>query len=295
MNMRRLVILALALGMLSSLLIPSFHQTKAQQKQTATVTGSRQPAQDSVKPVDVERIIRAFTAKETQFRTALNNYAFKRDAVMQSIGMGGQIIGEYHRVSNFTFDDRGNRFERITFFPMPSFPNVTQEDLEDLGGVNQFALEASKIPLYNFAYVGTERIDELDLYVFDVAPKVMPDPKKVKERLFLGRIWVDQKDLQIVKTKGKGVPETKRNKYPIFETYREHIDGRYWFPTYAYADEELIFDEPNSLPLHVRAKITYTEYKMARGDVRIIEGDIIDDSETAPKPKPSPTPTPTKP
>lgn len=289
MNMRRLVILTLALGMLASLFLPSFRQTSAQQKQQPA------PRQSTVvtdaKGVDVERIIRAFTAKETEFRTALNNYAFKRDAIMQSIGMGGQVTGEYRRVSNFTFDDRGNRFEKITFFPMPSFPSVTQEDLEDLGGVNQFALETSKIHLYNFAYIGKERIDELDLYVFDVTPKVMPDPKKIKERLFMGRIWVDTQDLQIVKTKGKGVPETKRNKYPIFETYRQQIDGRYWFPTYAYADEELIFDDPNSMPLHVRAKVTYTDYKMARGDVRIIEGDIIDDSEMAPKPSPSPSPS----
>ena len=82
----------------------------------------------------------------------------------------------------------------------------------------------------------------------------MPDPKKTKERFFLGRVWVDDQDLQIVKTKGKGVPETKRNKFPIVETYREQIDGRYWFPTYSYADEELLFD--NGDTLHVRMKVT---------------------------------------
>ncbi len=295
MNMRRILSFALATGMLSLLFIPNFNQTVAQQR-PAKVTETQQPAKaaDAGQTVDTQRIIRAFTAKETEFRTALNNYAFKRDAVMQSIGMGGQITGEYHRVSNYTFDDRGNRFERISFFPMPSFSQVTQEDLEDLGGVNQFALEASKIHLYNFTYVGKEKIDELNLYVFDVAPKVMPDAKKTKERLFLGRIWVDDQDLQIVKTRGKGVPETKSNKYPIFETYREQIDGRYWFPTYAYADEELIFEEANSLPLHVRARVRYSDYKQARGDVRIIEGDIIDETEQQ-KPAPKPSPSPSKP
>jgi hypothetical protein len=285
--MRRFSILSLVLGAIALLWLPSFEQASAQQPQTK--------AADSGKSIDVERIIRTFTAKETEFRKALNNYAFKREAIMQSIGMGGQITGEYHCVSNFTFDDSGNRFEKISFCPMPTFTQITKEDLEDLGGVNQFALEASKIHLYNFTYVGKEKIDELDLYVFDVAPKVMPDPKKLKERLFLGRIWVDDQDLQIVKTRGKGVPEDKSNKYPNFDTYRQRIDGRYWFPTYAYADEELIFDVANSLPLHVRARITYTDYKMARGDVKIIEGDIIDDSEPKPAPKPSPTPTPSKP
>ncbi len=152
--------------------------------------------------VDVDRIVKAFAAKETEFRRALNSYAFKRDAVIQQIGMGGQVAAEYHRVSNFTFDNQGNRYEKITFFPMATFAGVTAEDIEDLGGINPFALEASKINQYNFTYVGKERIDELNLYVFDVAPKIKPDPKRTKERFFQGRIWVDDRDLQLVKSRG---------------------------------------------------------------------------------------------
>src|SRR6266576_6146748 len=133
-------------------------------------------------PAEAERIIKAFTAKEAEFRQALNLYSFKRDAILQSIGMGGQVTGEYHRVSTFTFDDSGNRYEKISFFPMPSFGSVTQEDLDDLGGIEPFALEPSKISKYDFKYVGKEKIDELNLYVFDVTPKLIPDPKKTKER-----------------------------------------------------------------------------------------------------------------
>src|ERR1700716_2830206 len=137
-------------------------------------------------PSQVDAIVRAFTNKETQFRQALNGYAFKRDALVQTIGMGGQVTGEYHRVSYFTFNDQGERFEKINFFPMPTLTeiNITTQDLEDLGGVNPFALEANKLDAYSFKYVGKEKIDELDLYVFDVGPKVAPNPKKVKDRFF---------------------------------------------------------------------------------------------------------------
>jgi hypothetical protein len=221
-------------------------------------------------PAEVERIVKAFTSKEGQFRHALNEYSFKRDALLQTLGMGGQITGEYHRVSLFTFDDQGNRYEKISYFPMPSFAGmVSQEDLDDLGGIQPFALEPSKMAQYDFKYVGKEKIDELNLYVFDVSPKVMPDPKKTKERFFSGRIWVEDQDLQIVKTKGKGVPETKKNKFPIVETYREQIDGRYWFPTYSYADEELVFDSGDTL--HIRMKVRYTDFELARAKVKIIE------------------------
>jgi TonB family protein len=219
----------------------------------------------------IDEIVRSFTAKETRFRQALNQYAFKRDALVQTIGMGGQVTGEYHRVSLFTFDDQGNRFEKINFFPMPTLTeiSVTAQDLEDLGGVNPFALEASKLNAYNFKYVGKEKIDELDLYVFDVGPKIVPDPKKVKERFFQGRIWVDQQDLQIVKARGKGVPEDKNNKYATFETYREQIDGKYWFPTYTYADDELVFD--NGTSVRVRMLVKYTDFVMGHGKVTITE------------------------
>lgn len=239
---------------------------------------------------EVDRIVKAFTEKEGKFRQALNEYSFKRDAVLQSLGMGGQITGEYHRVSLFTFDDQGTRYEKISYFPMPSFQNITQEDIDDLGGIQPFALEPSKAAQYDFQYVGKEKIDELSLYVFDVRPKVMPDPKKTKERLFAGRVWVDDQDLQIVKTKGKGVPETKKNKFPTVETYREQIDGKYWFPTFSYADDELTFDSGDIL--HIRMKVKYSDFELARAKVRIIE---IDDPDAPKKETKPPATTPRKP
>lgn len=224
-----------------------------------------------ISSAEADRIIQAFTSKEVEFRRALNNYSFKRDALIQSIGMGGQVTGEYHRVSTFTFDDQGTRYEKIGYFPMSTMTDVTvtAEDIEDLGGINPFALEPSKIARYNIKYVGKEKIDELNLYVFDVAPKVMPTSKKIEDRLFVGRVWVDDQDLLIVKTRGKAVPETKQNKFPIVETYREQIDGRYWFPTYSYADEELVFDSGNSV--HIRMKVRYTDFAPARATLKVTE------------------------
>ncbi|MGH9970635.1 MAG: hypothetical protein ACREBG_22990 [Pyrinomonadaceae bacterium] len=253
--------------------------------QNTTVAG------DNPSQAEIDRMIRTFTAKESQFRKALNLYSFKRDAMIQTLGMGGQVTGEYHRVSQFTFDDQGNRYEKISFFPMPSMANVTQEDIDDLGGIQPFALDPTMIDRYNFKYLGKEKIDELNLYVFEVTPKVIPDPKKTKERLFVGRVWVDDQELQIVKTKGKGVPETKINKFPTVETYREQIDGRYWFPTYSYADEELIFE--NGEPLHIRMRVRYMDFSPTRADVKVIDvegGGELPNQEvkTPPKPKPKP-------
>ncbi len=267
------------------------------QAQTAPAGGAPSVVNRSGSPVDVERIIRAFTQKEAEFRKALNEYGFRRDAVLQTIAFGGQISGEYHRVSRFVFDDSGNRYEKILRFPVPTMSEIqiTAEDLEDLGGVQSFALESSKIHEYSFSYVGKEKIDELDTYVFDVTPKILSDARrlaaaeksKTPERYFQGRVWVDDQDLQIVKARGKGVPEGKQ-RFPTFETYREQIDGKYWFPTYTYADDELNFKTGQTV--HLRMRIKFTDFERLRGRATVIEqGDETKEDEPA---RPAPTPTP---
>lgn len=240
---------------------------------------------NEMSPAEVDRIVKKFTANEADFRAALTNYVFTRYATVQTIGLGGQISGAYRRDSFMTFTQDGARFEKILFAPIattePGF--VTPEDLDDLGGVNAFALEPAYVSQYNFSYVGTEQIDELNLYVFDVTPKAIPDPKKSKQRLFTGRIWVDVDDLMIVKSKGKAVPETKVNKFPVMETTREQVDGKYWFPSDARSDDELVFD--NGRVVKIKVRVRYADYKVGRTEVR-----VLDDDEPAPTPTPTPKP-----
>ncbi|CAN5142129.1 hypothetical protein BH20ACI1_BH20ACI1_12480 [soil metagenome] len=231
---------------------------------------------------EIDRIVKNFTAKEAEFRDALGDYVFYRNANIQTIGMGGQVSGVYRRESYMSLDEKGKRTEKIVFFPIPTIKEitVTPEDIEDLGGVNPFALEPSKVDFYSFTFVGKQKIDELDLYVFDVAPKVMPDAKS-KIRLFSGRIWVDDRDLQIVKSKGKAVPETKTSRYPVVETWRVNVDGKYWFPAYSSSDDELVFANGQATKMKIRVR--YKDYAQGRTDVKIIEETT--ENEPAPPPK----------
>jgi hypothetical protein len=241
-----------------------------------------------------DEIIRKVTENEESFRRALSDYVFTRKATIQSVGLGGQITGTYRRDSFMTFTKEGERFERILFAPSPTIKDirVTPADLDNLGGINPFALQPSEIGYYNFTYLGKEKIDELDLHVFDVAPKVMPDPRKSDLRLFQGRIWIDDRDLMIVKSKGKAVPEGKdktgeEQRFPIVETWRENVAGKYWFPSYSSADDELVFN--SGQVIKIKMKVLYTDYAQGRSSVEII-GDETPVEET-----PKPTPKPTKP
>lgn len=239
---------------------------------------------------EVDQIVKKLTENERNFRQALTTYVFNRNAIVQTIGMGGQITGVYRRDSFMALTESGERLEKVLFNPVSTLPLgfFTPEDFEDLGGVTPFALEPAVINQYNFTYLGKEKIDDLDLYVFEVAPKVMPDPKKSKQRMFIGRIWVDDQDFMIAKTKGKGVPETKTNKFPVVETWRENIDGKYWFPSFASSDDELIWENGASVKLKLRVK--YTNYRVGRSDVKILDDEVEVKEETKPTPTPSPTP-----
>jgi hypothetical protein len=123
----------------------------------------------------------------------------------------------------------------------------------------------------------------LDTYVFDLAPKKIQKDK----RYFQGRIWVDNRDFQIVKTCGKNVPDIRKkgseNLTPKFVTYREQIDGQYWFPTYTKADDDLNF---SAGPVHVREIVKYTNYKRFGVKTRILYG------KQAPEGSPQQSPPP---
>ena len=205
---------------------------------------------------DQARVLALFMSDETAFQRAFMRYSFRRDAVLQRLGMGGQVAGEFHRVSVISFDEQGRQKEKVLQMGIPSLA-PSQTDIDDLNTIQLFVLEASKLNLYDFKLVGREKVDEIGTYVFDVSPRTMPNPKKSKERFFQGRVWIDDQDFLIVKARGKGVPEDKEA-FPVFDYYREH-DGHYWVPSFVNANDQLVM--PSGDVVRVRVRVKYTDYE----------------------------------
>jgi hypothetical protein len=247
---------------------------------------------------EIDKIIKNFSENEFSFRQALGSYSFNRDAKMQTIGMGGQITGSFVRNSYMTFNDDGSRLEKILYNPISTLKGITvsPEDIDNLGGVNPFAIEPKSVANYNFTFVGKEKIDELDLYVFDVTPKTLPNPKKSSVKFFSGRIWVDDRDLFIVKSKGKALPEGKdmnglEQVFPVVETWRQNVDDKYWFPALSISDDELVFK--SGYVIKIKFRVKYFNYSVGKSRVKV--GDDEQEVKEDPKPSPTPTPTPKKP
>src|SRR5207247_4213714 len=107
----------------------------------------------------------------------------------------------------------------------------TRDDNDVINNLQPFALTAKDLPKYNVTYEGKERVDELDCFVFSVKPKTTKGGI-----YFQGKIWVDDRDLPVVSTVVKPVPQTSENQFPEFETIRQVIDGKDWFPVWTHAD-----------------------------------------------------------
>jgi len=226
-------------------------------------------------PIPVEEIIRKFAEKEKEFKTARGNYVYRQDIRVQTLNANDRVTGEWHQVWDVTFDSSGRRVERVILAPQSTLQSIqlTPQDLQDFREIQPFVLTSDEIGKYNVKYLGKEVIDEIDSYVFDVGPKVM----EKGQRYFQGQIWVDDTDLQIVKTYGKAVPDIKtkdnENLFPRFETYREQIDNKYWFPTYTRANDTLRFATGSQ---RIRQVIKYENYRKFEADVKLTFGDAVD-------------------
>lgn len=248
--------------------------------------GPLDPAQPQ--GITTQEILQKMAAHEDLFREARSHYTYTQDITVQELD-GNSVTGEYRLVQDIYYDEKGERLENVTFAPQSSLRQLglSREDFEDFRYKMAFGMTTSDLPQYNMLYVGQQHVDEIDTYVFDAAPKTI----EKGQRYFQGRVWIDKHDMQIVKNCGKTVPETianpkkknaQENLTPKFVTYREQIDGEYWFPTYIRADDTLHF---RSGDIKMRVIIKLTNYKRFGVRTKIVyKGEAKEDPKDDSKP-----------
>jgi hypothetical protein len=236
----------------------------------------------------IQDIIAKFAAKETQFAQARGNYTYRQTAKINILDDSGNPTSEHWQiVSDIIFSPEGKRTEKVVYAPVNTLQSLilTPEDEQDLRDVQPFVLTTAEVPEYYIRYLGHEPVDEITCYVFAIKPKKL-EPGK---RYFEGEIWVDDKDLQIVKTYGRGTGHLKKgpeNLFPKFETYRQQIDGKYWFPVYTIANDTLNFKD--TAPVKIKQVVKYEDYKQFKSDVNIKFGDEADTKTETPAKPPTP-------
>lgn len=199
---------------------------------------------DPPKGISIPNIIQSFAAKETDLQEARERYTYTREVTLRA-SCKTAASGVYHMIVDVGFDNKGKRSEKVKARDSTlQCIYLTREDLNSFGDQFLFVLTTNDIQDYQINFVGQQQQDDSRFYVFDVSPIATRPDKKY----FEGRIWVDARDLLIVrshgtitaKQKGKSLKD-EEYLFPAVTTWRVQTDGRYWFPSYSRASEVLHF------------------------------------------------------
>ncbi len=211
-----------------------------------------------------EEVLRRAAANEEKLRAIEKEYTYRQQIEAQTMGEGGSVRGQMHRVSEITYDDLGNRVERILEFPpsrLMAALGVMKPDFKSFLGVDPFFLTTGELQRYKIKFVERQKIDDINTFAFDLSPaeEIKRNRSKDKDPPFAGRVWIDDQDFQVVKVVGRAVTHKESSEqYPKFEYYREYVDGKYWLPSFAYVDDVIVFTRYD---LPIKMKFSYSNYR----------------------------------
>ena len=256
---------------------PVMHEATKKEAPPETPATASAPGLKDPDPQEIQHIIKEFAAKEKVFRAARNNYTYHQINKVQELGPENEIVGTFEQEWDILYDDAGKRIEKVTYAPLNTLKGliITKEDMEGFRNITPFVLTTDELPEYDIKYLGHVKVDQITAFVFSIRPKEI----QKNRQYFQGIAWVDDRDFQIVKSEGKQVPQDKthhgqENLFPRFTTWREQVDGKFWFPTYTMGDDTLYFS--NGPPVHMKEIVRYTDYKQFKSGVRILTVESLD-------------------
>jgi hypothetical protein len=242
----------------------------------------------------VEEIVRRFSQKEDEYLKSRPNYGFRKSVRIQEFGPDGGVVGEFLRVTEYQKLADGRVAMKALEKPQSTLQGVylAPEDLDALDKIPAYPLTSGQLAKYELKFIGRELVDEVDCYIFQVKPKMVERAKAY----FEGVVWVDAQYLEVVKTYGKWVTDQGDTRglaqlpFSLFETYRENVDGKYWFPNYLRSDETL-HTKGGDIP--VRLVIKWTDFKPTGASQSVPTAAPSPSGGTAPATSPAPPPTAT--
>ncbi len=207
------------------------------------------------------QIIKNFSQKEDEYLAARPQFAYRKSIRIQEFATNGAPSGEFTATYDAYRSADGRIFEKAISAPQSNLEALQFEpdDVQALFRTPPFPLTTGQLSKYVLQFLGTEKVDEVDCYIFQATPKLL----ERQHPYFEGILWIDQKYLEVVKTYGKWVTDLGEVHPPtlpfsMFETYRENVAGKYWFPNYSRSDATVKLAE-REVP--VRITIKWSNFK----------------------------------
>ena len=138
---------------------------------------------------------------------------------------------------------------------------------------------------YDFRYVHREFLGEVRCLVFDVTPK-----KEAGKGRFLGRVWVEDQDFNIVRLNGTYAPRPRNSYFFHMDSWRLNLVPGYWVPAYIYSEEgDFSAKAHNDIAFKAQTRIWGYDLKKAGKDDELTQirvDSVKDESPTAQDPSP---------
>jgi len=170
-------------------------------------------------------------------------------------GMESRLLGGFHKLYKVQYEPVG--------FSWMVYADRTDFDREH----------------YDFHYVRREFLGDVRCLVFDITPK----PKSGRGR-FLGRVWVEDQDFNIVRLNGTYVPAPRNSYFFHMDSWRLNLIPGYWVPSFIYSEEgDFSAGVKNKLAFKAQTRIWGYDLKKGGKDDELtnIRVDSVQDSSAS--------------
>src|SRR5437588_63383 len=251
-----------------------------------------QPQQSQAAPSTLDQVVDRFIQREQGLMEMLKSRTPIVETYLQNLQWDAQL-GPVPKDDRYFLGrmDLSESIDRKTY--------LNDESMEKhvLGGITKF-FKVQYQPLgfswmifadrndfdkqhYDFHYVRREFLGEVRTLVFDVTPK-----KGTGNGRFLGRVWVEDQDFNIVRLNGTYAPRPKNSYFFHMDSWRLNLIPGYWVPTYIYS-EEGDFSHGSKDKMAFKAQTRLWGYNLQKGGKDseltqvLVDSTVKDESPTA--------------
>src|ERR1700675_390496 len=212
----------------------------------AGTTASAAPAPDADQPRTMEQVVDRVTSNEQKLYGQIRNYSPLVETYIQNL-KADKDLGQVPAGDKY-FLGRANFAKGVSLVPLTETSNKGKRVFASVGNFFSFAMQFLPDGFlqmifidtngfdrqhYKFDYVRREFLGEVRCLVFDVTPL-----EKKNGGRFLGRIWVEDQDYNVVRFNGAYGGNGHSSWYFHFDSWRTNVQPGLWMPTFVYSEEK---------------------------------------------------------
>ena len=224
-------------------------QSSQQANPTAAQAASAQAAQSGptpmAPPTTMDEVVTRFIAREHGLIKMLSNRTPVVETYLQNLAADpqlGPVPSEDHYFLGRM--DMGETIDRKDYLKdqekgmqtrlMGGFSKLFKVQYQPVGFSWMVYADRSDFDRehYDFHYIRREFLGDVRCLVFDVMPK-----KNSGKGRFLGRVWVEDQDFNIVRLNGTYAPAPRNSYFFHMDSWRLNLIPGYWVPSYIYSEE----------------------------------------------------------